>query len=285
MGIGKIKLVMDRGFYSAENISGLYRNHSKYLISAKCSLKYVQTMINAHRDTMCSVENYLPDLDVYTVSQVEQWQVIGTYPSQGVVRRKMYMHLYYDQEKAVSQRKEKHIKILQYQYELEHFKEDKRHAAQYEKYFLVRDTPKRGRTVTIRHDVIDAEEKDYGFFILLSNCITDAKEALSIYRTKDCIEKTFGNLKERLGFRRMRVCDNEHLQGKVFVQYIALIIFSAIKKTMNDKDLYRTYTSYSLLDELDVVEYYHHPGAAGHWGETTKKQRDLLAAFGLDLCV
>jgi len=83
----------------------------------------------------------------------------------------------------------------------------------------------------------------------------------------------------------MRVFDDEHLQGKIFVQYIALIIFSAIKKTMNDKDLYRTYTSYSLLDELDVIEFYHHPGSAGHWGETTKKQRDLLAAFGLDLCV
>jgi transposase len=285
MGMGKIKLVMDRGFYSAENISGLYRNHSKFLIASKCSLKYVRAMIEAHRDTICSVENYLPNQDVYRVSHVIKWHVEGTYPSEGVVHRRMHMHLYYNQEKAVADRRAHHQAILRYQYELEHHQEDKRHAAQYEKYFIVKDYPNRGRKVTIREKVVKSEEKFYGFFILLSNCITDAEEALTIYRSKDCIEKAFGNLKDRLGFRRMRVSDDDHLQGKIFVQYIALIILSAIQKTMKDQDLYRTYTTYSLLDELDVIEYYEQPGSVGHWGETTKKQRDLLAEFGLDLCV
>ena len=285
MGLGKIKLVMDRGFYSAENISGLYRNHSKFLIASKCSLKYVRSMIESYRESICSVENYLPNQDVYRVSQAIRWHVEGTYPSEGEVHRRMHVHLYYNQEKAVADRRAHHQAILQYHYELEHHVEDKRHASQYEKYFIVKDYPKRGRTVTIREDVVKSEERFYGFFVLLSNCITNAEEALTIYRSKDCIEKAFGNLKDRLGFRRMRVNDDDHLQGKIFVQYIALIILSAIQKTMKDRDLYRNYTIYSLLDELDVIEYYEQPGKVGHWGETTRKQRDLLAEFGVDLCV
>jgi transposase len=41
-------------------------------------------------------------------------------------------------------------------------------------------------------------KKNYGYFALMSNSIKNPVEALKIYRTKDLIEKTFGNLKERL---------------------------------------------------------------------------------------
>jgi transposase len=56
-----------------------------------------------------------------------------------------------------------------------------------------------------------AKEKYFGFFILLSNCIPDAKEALTVYRVKDCVEKAFGNLKERLRFRCPGVSSDSHL--------------------------------------------------------------------------
>jgi len=281
LGMGKVKLVMDRGFYSAQNISALYRKHYKFLLAGKCSLKYVQAMIDANRETICSLEHYVPELDVYAVTQTVSWKVTGTYPSQGEVKRKLYMHLYYNQNKAVDDRKAHHLKILSLQQELEEHREDTRHASGYEKYFIIKNTPKRGRKVTLRHDVVKAEEKNFGFFILLSNCIPDAKEALTVYRAKDCVEKAFGNLKERLGFRRPGVSSDSHLQGKIFVQYIALIILSQIQKVMREKKLYSSYTLYTLLDELDIIEYYQPAGSTGHWGEITKKQADAYEAFGV----
>jgi transposase len=45
LGFDKIKLVMDRGFYSTNNISGLYKEHVKFLIAGKLSLKIVQNGI------------------------------------------------------------------------------------------------------------------------------------------------------------------------------------------------------------------------------------------------
>ena len=39
--------------------------------------------------------------------------------------------------------------------------------------------------------------------------------------------------------------------------------------------LFSDYTMQSLLDELDVIEYYQQPGKAHHLSEITNKQREL----------
>ena len=50
----KIKVVLDRGFYSAVNINALYKHHLEFLIAAKISLKVVKTNLDTVRDTMRS---------------------------------------------------------------------------------------------------------------------------------------------------------------------------------------------------------------------------------------
>ena len=42
--------------------------------------------------------------------------------------------------------------------------------------------------------------KDFGYYALLSNEVKDPFETISIYRSKDIVEKGFGNLKELLNF-------------------------------------------------------------------------------------
>ncbi len=48
-----------------------------------------------------------------------------------------------------------------------------------------------------------------------------------------------------------------------------------IKKQMDEKGLFSDYTMQSLLDEVDVIEYYQQPGKAHHLSEITNKQRKL----------
>jgi len=66
--------------------------------------------------------------------------------------------------------------------------------------------------------------------------------ALEIYRNKDVVEKAFGNIKERLNGKRMLVCSDASLEGKLFVEFIALIYLSYIKKQMSGKNLFKQYT-------------------------------------------
>jgi len=57
----------------------------------------------------------------------------------------------------------------------------------------------------------------------------DAVTALELYRNKDVVEKAFGNLKELLNMRRALVSSEQSLDGKLFVQFVALIYLSYIK--------------------------------------------------------
>lgn len=60
----------------------------------------------------------------------------------------------------------------------------------------------------------------------MSNDIKDTLEALRIYLLKDLEKKSFYNLKERLSMRRTSVSSEEHLEGKLFVQFVELIYLS-----------------------------------------------------------
>ena len=51
---GRVKLVMDRGFYSEANINELYRRHYKFLMAAKKSLKFVGKKLEEVRSAMVS---------------------------------------------------------------------------------------------------------------------------------------------------------------------------------------------------------------------------------------
>ena len=124
--------------------------------------------------------------------------------------------------------------------------------------------------------------KNNGYFALLSNEVKDPYEALSLYRSKEIVEKAFGNLKERLNFRRMQVSSELSLNGKLFVEFIALIYLSYVKKAMLDANLFDKWTLQGLLDELDTIEQFEAPGHGRILGEVTDKQEKLYLALGVE---
>ena len=52
---------------------------------------------------------------------------------------------------------------------------------------------------------------------------------------------------------------------------------------MDDNGLFKNYTMQSLLDELDVIEYYQQPGKAHHLSEITGKQQKLYEYMGVKI--
>ena len=155
------------------------------------------------------------------------------------------------------------------------------HEALYEKYYEVKETKVRGLKVAAKEEAIAEKMSRCGYFILMSNHIQDSAEALKIYRLKDVIEKAFGNIKERLNGRTTTACSEENLDGKLFVQFIALMYLSQVQKVMNERHLFRKYTTDELLDELDIIECYREPKRKAVYGEMTQKQSDLYAYFNV----
>ena len=122
----------------------------------------------------------------------------------------------------------------------------------------------------------------YGFFVLLTNETMDAITALELYRNKDVVEKAFGNLKERLNMRRALVSSEQSLDGKLFVEFVALIYLSYIKKKMQDSDLFKSYTLQGVLDKLDVIECFEEPGYKPRIGELLEKQKEIYECMSVD---
>jgi transposase len=284
LGYKKIKVVLDRGFFSAANINDLYRHHMKFLIAAKLSLNLVKTNLDTVRDTMRSWTHYNQAYQLYAYSLPVTWNYVQDRPYKGdtiKANRRMYLHLYYSPERALEDEKAFNRLLTDWQEELESGQRHPDHEKQYARYFELKTTPVRGTKVIAKEEALAEAKRNYGYFALLSNDVKDAAKALEIYRNKDLVEKAFDNLKERLNLRRMAVSSEQSLDGKLFVQFIALIFLSCITKKMQENKLFKNHTLQKVLDEFDIIECFEVPGQQLQIGETTKKQIDLYNKLGV----
>lgn len=284
LGIPKVKLVMDRGFYSEDNINALYKDHIKFLIAAKTSLKYIQKELDPIYDEFRSFDHYSEKYELYARTVQAEWHYTQERRYKGDTltdKKRIYLHYYYNIDKAAEDEKAFDKKLIDLRKELESGKRVPKHEKLYSKYFEVKTTPKRGTKATVKPEAIFKAKRYYGYFVLLSNETMDAINALEIYRNKDVVEKAFGNLKERLNMRRTLISSEQSLNGKLFTEFIALIYLSYIKKQMQEKNLFKDYTLQSLLDKLDVIECFEQPGQAVRVGEILEKQKQLYSDLGI----
>jgi len=284
LGYKKVKMVLDRGFYSATNINDLYRHHIKFLIATKLSLKFVKEHLDTVREKMQNFNHYSKDHKLYSYSLPVTWNYVQARPYKGdtiEANRRMYLHFYYCPERALEDEKAFYNKLTSLQEELENNQRDPDHEKQYSKFFTVKSTPVRGIKVVAREDALSEAKKNYGYFALMSNDIKDATIALDVYRNKDLVEKAFHNLKERLNLRRTAVSSEQSLDGKLFVQFIALIISSYIIKEMQEQKLFKDYTMQEVLDDFDIIECFEVIGKKLQVGEITKRQKNLYTKLGI----
>lgn len=285
LGFKKVKLVMDRGFYSEGNINAMYKEHLKFLVSAKTSLSFVRKELDAVYDDFRTFEHYNEAYQLYSTTIQGEWHYSQERPYKGDTvedKRRIYIHLYYNIDKATEDQKNFDRKLLNLKHELLESRRVPEHENLYKKYFEVKNTPVRGTQVTVKEDVIKKAKRYYGFFVLLTNEKMDSITALELYRNKDVVEKAFGNLKDRLNLRRTLVSSEQSLDGKLFVEFVALIYLSYIKKQMQEQNLFKDYTLQGVLDKLDVIECFENPGQDLRVGELLEKQKDLYVKLGIE---
>jgi transposase len=285
LGLKKVKLVMDKGFYSEENINGLIKNHLKFLVGVKMSLKYVRGELDKIYDGFQTFEYYNEDYELYSITVPYEWPYSQERPYKGDTleeKRRVYLHLYYNIDKSTEDQKNFDRSLIALRDEIISGSPVPGHEKLYKKYFTVKSTPDRGVSVTVNEGEVKKAKRYYGYFALLSNEKMDSMTAIALYRNKDLVEKAFGGLKERLNFRRTLVSSEQSLNGKLFVEFVALIYLSYLNKQMQDAHLYRFHTMAGLLDKLDVIECFQNPGHRLQVGEVLDKQRDLYTALGFE---
>jgi transposase len=270
-------LVMDRGFYSQKNVTDLFERRYHFIIGIPGHLKWVRSVIDDCQDALHSPRGYqrMDEESLYMHTELFQW------PTN---KRRCYLHVYYNPHRAADDQDAFTRRMLLCKEELESGDLNPAHEQDYEQYFVVKETPIRGRQVDYNDEAIKAYLSRYaGFFTILTTRKMEALEALQIYRNKDVVEKSFDDLKNQLDLKRLRMHSSGRMSSRIFVQFIALILLSQIQKTMRESTLSERYSPKLLLGEMEALTRINYTGRYKDiTSEVSKSQREILEAFSID---
>ena len=272
--LSRIHAVMDKGFYSRKNVDELLAARDKFTLAVPNHLKWVQQIIDENRDTIQNPENYrkIDGEILYVYTKLYPW---------GTEHRRCYVHLFYNAYTAAAATDGFTEELLTGKEELESDQLVSTHEEIYKTFFTIKETSVRGRKVLFNNEAIEKYRNRYaGFHVILTNDINDPVEALRVYRNKDAIEKCFDDLKNQLDMKRLRIHSSASMDGRLFVQFIALIFMSALRKKMRDTGLIEKYTVRELLMEMETLTQIRYSGKYGNiLTEITKPQRQIMEAL------
>ena len=276
--VARLHYVMDKGFYSRKNVDALVKNRDRFTLSVPLRNKWLLQAIDDIIETIHGPDGYrkLDDEVLYVHSRLYPW---------GKENRRCYLHLYYNATNRAKDVDKFNEELLQYKGEIESGKPVADHQKAYDDFLIQKTTPKRGLQVSFNPEAVSQHISRYaGFQALLSNGIKDPVEAMRVYRDKDAVEKCFDDLKNSLDMKRLRMHTSATVDGRLFVQFIALILISAIRKELRSSKLIEKYTVRELLQEMKTLTKVKYSGKYGHiLTEVTKAQRDILNALDIQL--
>lgn len=137
-GFSKVKLVMDRGFYSEDNINALFKEHLKFLLSAKMTLSFIRRHLGTIYDGFRTFEYYNEKYELYCHTVQTTWPYTQRRPYKGDVLsepRRIYIHYYYNIDQAAEDEKAFDRKLITLRHELEEGERIPEHEKLYQKYF------------------------------------------------------------------------------------------------------------------------------------------------------
>jgi transposase len=271
-------LVMDKGFYSAKNLKMLLEMYSgsEFLLSVPFTNTFVRELVEQERDRIDCANNII---------------LTSTAPIRGVCRRISWgdkhilnAHILYNPERELKERNDLYAHIAWLKEQVETGKTPKPYQQEIEKYLsIVPAKDKKERpVVTFRQDSIEKELSTCGWVVIVGNGDISVQQAHDIYRKKDVVEKSFMRYKNNLGLRSLRVHNDERVQNKLFISFIALIIISYIHRVMNEKDLYRKMTMEKLFLTLAKLKIIAIDGQ-NILRPLTKEQAEIFSAFSIPL--
>lgn len=265
ININKVKFVMDKGFYSKDNIQELNDKHIRYIISIPNNLKIVTETIEKYREDIvlksnCKLGANLP----YGKSIVTN--EFGA---------RLKICIYYNQNKANDEIEHFFTELDIHEKKL--MNNDELTNSKYNHYFNITEKKGEKKKIVRNEELIDKTLRRLGFFVLLTteHVLTEV-EILEKYRNKDVVEKSFDNLKNEIDMKRLRCHSDETTDGKLFVSYIALIIraytYERLKEYMKKSNL--SYTS--VVKELQKVKQVTFSNNYIDFVPLTKRQREIF---------
>ena len=282
-GYENIGFILDRGYFSRENIKYMDKCGYDFVIMMRGAKSIVSEIIKEKKGTFEELrENSIREYKVSGITIKRQ-----LYASD---EKERYFHIYYNGQKALSEREILESKIDKMSEILKKCEGKKiEFEESYHKYFdLVYH--KDGTFLVASEDkkVINEEISLCGYFVIITSEKMTAKEAIKLYKGRDVTEKLFRGDKSYLGNKSMRVYTNEALNSKLFIEFVALILrnkmYRLLKENQNALEQKNNYmTVPAAIRELDKIEMICVAGETYKLDHAiTSTQKQILKAFNID---
>ncbi len=268
----KIGFVLDRGYFSKDNIDYLDEHEYSFIAMLKGKADLVQKWVLENKGSFETKRQYnIPAYETYGIT-IEK-KLFAT------DRKPRYVHLYHSIEKEAAERRDVENKINQLtEFLNKNINQYKEFGPGMEQYFYLhyedqeqkekakeakeeagseeekQGTKEKGKNedkkgakaekelqalkkfvfFEEKASVIELELKLCGYFVIITSEKMTAREALEIYKGRDASEKLFMTDKTFLGNHCVRVESDESAASKVFIEFIALIIRNRIYNYLQD---------------------------------------------------
>lgn len=279
-GLENISFVMDRGFFSKANVLEMIKNGITFIQPLPFSLKKVKALIRKYKRQLSSSSHAFKYNEEILHYQPALFDFEGyTFDA----------HIFFNEKCEIEQRHNFLSALLELEANLKNKKfETLKDAIKFRKsnfpckysdYFKWNKT-----TLQIEKNFkkIRAYLSKMGSFVLLTNQPgMEQVEVLNYYRQKDQIEKIFDIVKNEMDGDRLRAHSQYNTEGRLFIRFIALILYAEIAKTMREKKLFEKYSVKELLAELRKLKITLIEKNDHFISELSKKQKIIFKAFDI----
>lgn len=283
-GYKKIGFILDRGYFSKGNIKSMDEHNYSFVIMVKGMYDLVNSLVLEKKGTFENKwANHIDEYDMYGMTVKKKLYETDS--------KERYFHIFHSIVKEGSERTLLAKKLRQMKsYMMRHTNEMIEFGSSFGKYYHLHYNQTNGvfQFPEDRTDVIERENALSGYFCIITSEKMTAKEALNLYKSRDCSEKLFRGDKSYLGDKSLRVYGDSSAESKIFIEFLALIIrnriYTCLKDEMQKLEKRPNYmTVPAALRELEKIEMVRMTDNQYRFDHAvTAIQKNILNAFDMD---
>jgi transposase len=271
--------ILDKGFFSLYNLDRLNEG-MRFLIPVPYSTKAAKELIQRHIGIDSHNNTFLLNGNILhcATDKIRVGEAV------------YYAYIYLNEKKRTESRDTFFKKLLEVEEKVDQIEfETKKdlnsflsdNAKGWKNIFKISPT-KEGFKLKRESKGIEERLARMGTTILLSNRKLEPEGAISLYRRKDRIEKFFDSMKNDMDRKRLRTHKKETFEGRLFLDFLALILYSKISNIMASENIFKSYTVQELMFEFKKIKLITFGKKKKIITEVSKKQRELFEKFQIN---
>ena len=277
LGIDRIKMVVDGGFWSEDCLLGLHSLCDSFIVGMPSYLKESQNILASHGS---NIANYANALNVPHTYCVPVDTSLESVPGKALLYFDAWNHIHLCDELSERINKLKAELAVLKRY-------PKNKLKKYESYFTLSKHEKdNGFDYHVDVDKVEELRKHKGYFLIFTTDMASSPEdTLYHYRAKDAAEKLFDQIKCDMDGNRIRTHNEQTTDGKVYVTFIACIIRTYLLNKLGQYLKDNSTSLKKMLNQLSNITILSNSKGFRFTKALTKKQKQILKAFAADTAI